>query len=140
MLPSEISSSPAIIRSVVDLPQPEGPTRTTNSLSGTERLKSLTTGAPRSYRLKTFSKRTLPMGRGGNCGGKNPPPIYGVSGAISTPGRNPAVSHFVILSKAKDLTERKDEILRSLLSLRMTYSLKASRSEEHTSELQSRLH
>ncbi len=32
--PPEISSSPAIIRSVVDLPQPEGPTSTTSSLSG----------------------------------------------------------------------------------------------------------
>ena len=30
--PSVISSSPAIIRSSVDLPQPEGPTKTTNSL------------------------------------------------------------------------------------------------------------
>ncbi len=29
--PSEISSSPAIIRRAVDLPQPEGPTRTMNS-------------------------------------------------------------------------------------------------------------
>ncbi|MNL62294.1 hypothetical protein D3C87_1863030 [compost metagenome] len=29
--PPEISSSPAIIRSSVDLPQPEGPTSTTNS-------------------------------------------------------------------------------------------------------------
>ena len=28
--PSEIASRPAIIRSSVDLPQPEGPTRTTN--------------------------------------------------------------------------------------------------------------
>ena len=28
--PSEIASSPAIIRSSVDLPQPEGPTSTTN--------------------------------------------------------------------------------------------------------------
>ena len=29
--PSETSSSPAIMRSIVDLPQPEGPTKTTNS-------------------------------------------------------------------------------------------------------------
>ncbi|MOA58834.1 hypothetical protein D3C78_1833140 [compost metagenome] len=29
--PSEIASSPAIMRSRVDLPQPEGPTKTTNS-------------------------------------------------------------------------------------------------------------
>ena len=32
--PLVISSSPATIRSRVDLPQPEGPTRTTNSPSG----------------------------------------------------------------------------------------------------------
>jgi hypothetical protein len=37
MSPSVISSSPAIMRSVVDLPQPEGPTSTTNSLSAMSR-------------------------------------------------------------------------------------------------------
>ena len=31
--PPEISSRPATMRRVVDLPQPEGPTRTINSLS-----------------------------------------------------------------------------------------------------------
>ena len=36
----EISSRPAIIRRVVDLPQPEGPTRTINSLSAISRLNS----------------------------------------------------------------------------------------------------
>ena len=35
--PPEISSSPAIMRSSVDLPQPEGPTNTTNSPSPTSR-------------------------------------------------------------------------------------------------------
>ena len=38
--PPEISSRPAIIRRVVDLPQPEGPTKTINSLSAISRLKS----------------------------------------------------------------------------------------------------
>src|SRR5215203_1911433 len=38
IVPPEIGSSPAIIRSSVDFPQPEGPTRTTNSPSSTERL------------------------------------------------------------------------------------------------------
>src|SRR5678816_731911 len=33
--PAEISSSPAIMRSSVDLPQPEGPTNTQNSPSST---------------------------------------------------------------------------------------------------------
>src|SRR6266550_604102 len=42
MVPALISSSPAIMRSVVDLPQPEGPTSTTNSRSLMDRLMSLT--------------------------------------------------------------------------------------------------
>ena len=37
-----VSSRPATIRSVVDLPQPEGPTRTMNSLSSISRQKSET--------------------------------------------------------------------------------------------------
>ena len=36
-------SRPAIIRSVVDFPQPDGPTKTINSLSSISRLKSFTT-------------------------------------------------------------------------------------------------
>src|SRR5215471_2324839 len=42
MVPPLISSSPAIMRSVVDLPQPDGPTSTTNSRSLISRLRSLT--------------------------------------------------------------------------------------------------
>ena len=41
-----MSSSPAIMRSVVDLPQPDGPTRTTNSWSAMCRLKSFTATTP----------------------------------------------------------------------------------------------
>ena len=40
--PLDISSSPAIILKVVDLPQPDGPTKTMNSLSSISKLKSLT--------------------------------------------------------------------------------------------------
>ena len=40
MVPPVISSRPAIMRSAVDLPQPEGPTRTMNSWSRISRLKS----------------------------------------------------------------------------------------------------
>mgnify|MGYP002590140340 CR=1 FL=1 len=40
--PDEISSRPAIILSVVDLPQPDGPTKMINSLSLISRLKSFT--------------------------------------------------------------------------------------------------
>ena len=41
--PSVIVSRPASMRSAVDLPQPEGPTRTMNSLSLISTLKSFTT-------------------------------------------------------------------------------------------------
>jgi hypothetical protein len=44
--PSEMSSSPAIILSAVDLPQPDGPTRITNSPSAIDRLRSLTASVP----------------------------------------------------------------------------------------------
>ena len=40
--PFDISSNPAIILKVVDLPQPDGPTNTINSLSAISKLKSLT--------------------------------------------------------------------------------------------------
>ena len=50
--PAEISSKPAIILKVVDLPQPDGPTKTTNSPSPISRLKSLT--ATKSFGSSTF--------------------------------------------------------------------------------------
>ncbi len=40
--PAVISSRPASIRSAVDFPHPEGPTRTMNSVSRISRLRSLT--------------------------------------------------------------------------------------------------
>jgi hypothetical protein len=40
--PLEMSSSPAIMRSVVDLPQPDGPTSATNSRSAIFRSTSFT--------------------------------------------------------------------------------------------------
>src|SRR5258707_13708567 len=43
MLPAVISSRPASIRSSVDLPQPEGPTRTTNSPSLMSKLTPCST-------------------------------------------------------------------------------------------------
>ena len=46
MVPPVMSSSPAIMRSVVDLPQPDGPTSTTNSWSAMRRLKSFTATTP----------------------------------------------------------------------------------------------
>ena len=54
--PPEMSSSPAIIRSSVDLPQPDGPTKTTNSPSATSRVAPwITSKVPK--RLTTFRER-----------------------------------------------------------------------------------
>ena len=44
--PAVTSSSPAIIRSTVDFPHPEGPTRMTSSPSAISRLTSSTAGGP----------------------------------------------------------------------------------------------
>src|SRR5215217_3601140 len=51
--PSEISSRPAIMRSAVDLPQPDGPTRIMNSPSPMSRLTCFTASVPSGYRLVT---------------------------------------------------------------------------------------
>src|SRR5215468_3908158 len=56
--PSVISSSPASIRSAVDLPQPEGPTRTMNSVSRTWRFRSFTAATSEVYLLVTWSYKT----------------------------------------------------------------------------------
>src|SRR5213594_4940616 len=52
--PAVISSSPATIRSVVDLPHPEGPTRTMNSLSRMWRFTSLTACTSSYFLLRSF--------------------------------------------------------------------------------------
>src|SRR3972149_238131 len=54
IVPSETSSRPAIIRSVVDFPHPDGPTSTTNSLSFTSRLTPCTATNPPSYTFFTL--------------------------------------------------------------------------------------
>src|ERR1700694_2882869 len=54
--PSEMSSSPAIMFSVVDFPHPDGPTRMTNSPSAISRSTWSTARAPSGKRLVTFSK------------------------------------------------------------------------------------
>src|SRR5690606_33105829 len=62
--PSDISSSPAIMRSVVDFPQPDGPTKTMNSLSLICKLKSCTARTPLSYslvRLVSFNSAILQL-------------------------------------------------------------------------------
>ena len=56
--PSLISSSPATMRSVVDLPQPDGPTSTMNSLSLIEILTSWTAVTLLSYTFLRFFNTT----------------------------------------------------------------------------------
>src|SRR4030081_3653554 len=58
--PAVISSSPAIMRSVVVLPQPDGPTSTTNSLSAMSRSMPRTASVS-SKRLTTLRSDTCAM-------------------------------------------------------------------------------
>src|SRR6266478_9400892 len=53
--PEVIDSSPATMRNVVVLPQPDGPTRTINSLSLIVRLTSLTACTSSYFLLSSFS-------------------------------------------------------------------------------------
>jgi hypothetical protein len=46
IVPDEIFSSPATIRSALVLPQPEGPTKTMNSPSAISRSRSRTAAVP----------------------------------------------------------------------------------------------
>src|SRR3954447_23148169 len=59
--PSEMSSSPAIIRSAVDFPHPDGPTRIMNSASRIARFMCLTASKPSGYRLTTSSNSISAM-------------------------------------------------------------------------------
>src|SRR5712692_7648781 len=54
--PPVISSSPATMRSVVDLPQPDGPTSTTNSLSRMWRFTSLTACTSSYFLFRSFMR------------------------------------------------------------------------------------
>ncbi|MDT4867627.1 hypothetical protein FQZ97_1025490 [compost metagenome] len=58
-LPSVTSSSPAIMLRVVDLPQPDGPSRTRNSLSAMSRLRFSSAAKPLGYFLPTASNLIL---------------------------------------------------------------------------------
>src|SRR3954453_6360586 len=59
--PSEMSSSPAIIRRAVDFPQPDGPTRIISSPSRICRFMCLTASKPSGYRLTTSSNSISAM-------------------------------------------------------------------------------
>src|SRR5262247_1954404 len=54
--PELIDSRPATMRRVVVLPQPEGPTRTTNSLSRISRFTSFTACTPSNILFKLWSR------------------------------------------------------------------------------------
>src|SRR5947207_743410 len=61
-VPEEIDSSPAIMRNVVVLPQPDGPSSTMNSPCRISRLTESAAGAcPRAYTLVSWSSVTTAM-------------------------------------------------------------------------------
>src|SRR5439155_26789385 len=78
MSPSVMSWSPAIIRSAVVFPQPDGPTRITNSPSAMSRFICLTASVPSGYRFVTFFRTisatagALPLDRAGGEAGDDP--------------------------------------------------------------------
>ena len=60
--PEVIVSSPATMRSAVDLPQPDGPTSTRNSPSAMSRSRSMTAATPLGYTFVTLSMVTAATG------------------------------------------------------------------------------
>src|SRR3712207_2238479 len=75
MSPLVMSSSPTIIRSSVDFPQPDGPTRIMNSPSAMSRLTSLTAGKPSPYcltmlRISMEAISSRPLGRSVGSGAR----------------------------------------------------------------------
>src|SRR3954469_25051911 len=69
MSPDVMSSSPTIIRSSVDFPHPDGPTRIMNSPSATSMLTSFTAGKPSPYCLTMFFMSMAAMGSSLHCAG-----------------------------------------------------------------------
>src|SRR5438477_9362630 len=64
MVPEVTSSRPATSRNVVDLPQPDGPTSTTNSSSSTSRSRSVTAGtAPYDFSIRSSATLAIAMFR-----------------------------------------------------------------------------
>src|SRR3954452_16267373 len=69
MSPEVMSSRPTIMRSSVDLPQPDGPTRIMNSPSATSMLTSFTAGKPSPYFLTMFFMSMAAIGAHLHCAG-----------------------------------------------------------------------
>src|SRR5689334_12690006 len=70
MSPEVMSSSPTIIRSSVDFPQPDGPTRIMNSPSCTSMLTLFTAGKPSPYFLTMFCMSMTAMTSTLHCAGR----------------------------------------------------------------------
>src|SRR5690606_7182184 len=149
MLPSVISSRPAIIRKVVDLPHPDGPTRTTNSSSSMTRL-ALLTATTLPYRLVTFSSTTLanaltPLLRQKSAQPPNvtirPTATCVLPAAVNFPKseapRLPSTDTARQASADRAVIARRPARAARDTVIRDTGKC-TSRSEEHTSELQSR--
>src|SRR3954453_22990791 len=92
--PSVISSSPAIRRSKVDLPQPDGPTKTTNSLSRMSRSIPL---------MMVSSPKLLIMPRNLTSAMSSP-----VSLSLSLDGAGSQARHDVFLRCEEDDDDRQD--------------------------------
>src|SRR5712691_3941622 len=91
--PAVISSRPATMRSVVVLPQPDGPTKTMNSLSRMVRFTSLT-ACTSSYFLLRSLRTTCAIGRSPSnrfpevgCSGLWAPILAQPGGQFRLPGR-----------------------------------------------------
>src|SRR6188472_172854 len=67
-----MSSRPTIIRSRVDFPQPDGPTRIMNSPSCTSMLTSFTAGKPSPYLLTMFFISMVVIGSPLHRSGRQP--------------------------------------------------------------------
>src|SRR4051812_18567484 len=66
--PDEMSSRPTIMRSSVDFPHPDGPTRMTNSPSAMSRLTPFTARKPSGYRLTMSVRVMAAIGSPSRCG------------------------------------------------------------------------
>src|SRR3954454_19781557 len=115
--PPETSSRPAIIRSSVDLPQPEGPTNTMNSPSSTVRLAPwMVSNAPN--RLTTLVRETPAMPRslldraGGDAGNEmtlqDDEDDEHRRGEHHRPGHDPAPGHFCQADQAAERHRRRE--------------------------------
>src|SRR5215204_6537995 len=76
-LPPVMSSRPAIIRRAVDFPQPDGPTKTTNSPSGMSKLilSTATTSSPKILVTSSRVTSAIPL----------PPSVYPNGSVVQDP-------------------------------------------------------